>query len=311
MLLVVMDKGVQGRMIFMRGLMFLLLLVFISTLTAAQEATAEPRQPGDTRVDAFGIEQVYVPAGCFMMGTSETEADYARSLDAPDWAARRITSEQLQHEVCLSQGYWIDRYEVTNAAFQAFVDAGAYTTPEYWSPAGLNWLKRQTADNLPLTCADAPTADQPRVCVTWFEADAYARWRGGALPTEAQWEYAARGPESPIYPWGNEWNPAFANVVDSEELTAVGSYPDGVSWVGAYDMAGNAMEWVQDWLSQRYAAEAVTDPTGPARGSLKVEKGGWWGSNPVVARAAYRHFEDPPTYQDHHIGFRIVSPDTE
>ncbi len=281
--------------------------VFVLHAAAQSESTPEP-QAGDTRVDAYGIEQVYVPAGCFMMGTSDAEAEYASTLDAPDWSVRRISSEQAQHEVCISSGYWIDRYEVTNAAFQAFVDADGYTTEAYWSQPGWNWLNRQNVDNLPLADCHGEHADHPRVCITWFEAEAYARWRGGALPTEAQWEYAARGPESLIYPWGNEWDAARANVLDSTWLTPVGSYPDGVSWVGAHDMAGNAMEWVQDWLSRDYDPDSVTDPTGAARGTMKVEKGGWWGSNPVVARSAYRHFEDPPTYQDHHIGFRVVTP---
>ena len=97
-------------------------------------------------------------------------------------------------------------------------------------------------------------------------------------------------------------------MVDSTGTQPVDSYPDGASWVGALNMAGNAMEWVQDWLGLRYYRENVSiDPQGPATGSLKVEKGGWWGSDPFVARSAYRHFEDRPTYQDHHIGFRIVT----
>ncbi len=113
----------------------------------------------------------------------------------------------------------------------------------------------------------------------------------------------------PIYPWGDEWDPAKANVVDSEGLVPVGSYPDAVSWVGAFEMSGNAMEWVQDWLDSRYYEQGdMIDPQGPETGARKVEKGGWWGSHPYIARAAYRHFEDPPTYQDHHIGVRVVSP---
>lgn len=287
-------------------LIFLLLL----TLPAlAQDATEEAApQAGDIRTDEHGIEQVYVPAGCFRMGTSDEEEAYARSFAEPTWAIGRLYSEKPQHEVCLSAGYWIDRYEVTNAAFDAFVDAGGYEDESYWSEAGIRWLRRQDIADLPAACVEERPADHPQVCITWFEAEAYANWRGGALPTEAQWEYAARGPESLIYPWGNEWNPDLANVVDSEGLTPVGSYPDGASWVGALDMAGNAMEWVADWLSNGYGSdEALTDPTGPERGIQKVEKGGWWGSNPIVARSAYRHFEDPPTYQDHHIGVRIVS----
>ena len=92
-------------------------------------------------------------------------------------------------------------------------------------------------------------------------------------------------------------------------LAPVGSFPAGKSWVGAYDMAGNAMEWVQDWLDTDYYKQTVRDnPPGPAAGTIKIEKGGWWGSNQFVARSAYRHFEDPPDYRDGHIGFRIVHP---
>lgn len=283
--------------------LFIILCLLGTAFTLNAQDTDAP-QAGDIRTDEFDIEQVYVPAGCFMMGTSDAEADYALTLDAPSWASGRLFAEQVQHEVCLSAGYWLDRYEVTNAAFQAFVDAGGYDDEQYWDTSG--WAWRRLQNDVPLAC-DSDEDDEPRACITWYEAAAYAAWRGGALPTEAQWEYAARGPESTIYPWGDEWDATLANVVDSEGVMPVGSYPDGVSWVGAHDMAGNVMEWVADWLSVDYDAGSVTDPTGPVRGRVKVEKGGWWGSNPLVARSAYRHFEDPPTYQDYHIGFRIVT----
>ena len=101
-------------------------------------------------------------------------------------------------------------------------------------------------------------------------------------------------------------------MIDSTGTTPVGSFPDGVSWVGAEDMAGNVMEWVQDWLVDGYYTESERDnPTGPEAGRIKVEKGGWWGSNSLVARSAYRHFEDAPNYQDHHIGFRVVTSSEE
>ncbi|HYO89783.1 MAG TPA: formylglycine-generating enzyme family protein [Candidatus Limnocylindrales bacterium] len=297
--------------------LFMWVLLLAGTASAQPEGREAPTIPDSLNVNADwtpvervidDMPMVFVPAGCFRMGTSDAEAEAARALDAPGWAASAMSREQAQHEVCLSEGFWIGQTEVTNAEFDAFVQAGGYTMPELWSDAGAGWLSRQNLERLPIDCAENAQPDEPRVCVTWYEAEAYVRWRGGALPTEAQWEFAARGPDSLIYPWGNDWNPELANVVDSDGLTPVGSYPEGASWVGALDMAGNAMEWVQDWLSSGYDAEAVTDPAGASRGQMKVEKGGWWGSNPLVARSAYRHFEDPPTYQDHHIGFRIVVP---
>lgn len=275
--------------------------------------TTDPTTPtpdgpaaGTTRTDEHGIEQVWVAAGTFLMGTDDT--DPVGELAAPDWARLELESERPQHEVALSSGFWIDRTEVTNAAFDAFVEAGGYTDEALWSEDGLAWLARQEIEALPVECVES-IDDHPRVCITWFEAEAYAAWRGGALPTEAQWEFAARGPDSRIFPWGDDWDPAKAHIVDADGPAPVGSYPDGASWVGALDLSGNAMEWVADWWSiTYYGLAARDDPTGPELGSKKVEKGGWWGSVPFVGRSAYRHFEDAPTYQDHHIGMRVVSP---
>lgn len=276
-----------------------------STPTPAAPPTLAP---GDTRTDSKGIEQVWVPAGSFLMGTSDEEADAVRALDPPLWVEARLFSEQPQHEIRLTSGFWIDKYEVTHAAFQAFVDSGDYEKQEFWSEDGWAWLERQSARSVTVGCAIEMEPDHPQVCVTWYEAEAYARWRGGQLPTEAQWEYAARGPESLIYPWGNTFDDTRANIVDSDGLMPVGGYPMGTSWVDAHDMAGNAMEWVQDWLDENYYESSVRDdPPGPETGRRKIEKGGWWDSNPFVARSAYRHFEDPPHYQDLHIGFRVVS----
>ena len=267
-------------------------------------ASADPNA-GAERTDEHGVTQVWVPPGTFLMGTDET--DPTGDLAPPTWARFELAAERPQHEVALSEGYWIDKTEVTNEAYQAFVDAGGYQDQELWSEDGWTWLADRDATSLPAACVDAE-ADQPRVCITWYEAEAYAAWRGGALPTEAQWEFAARGPSSSIFPWGDGWDEAKANVVDSDGQTAIGAFPDGASWVGAVDMAGNAMEWVADWYSGSYYKQEVRDdPTGPPVGSKKVEKGGWWGAVPYVARSAYRHFEDPPTYQDHHIGVRIVT----
>lgn len=279
-------------------------LMAFSALLFAAGVPAAPPQAGATRVDARGVEQVWVPAGSFLMGESRPG-----ELKPPAWAKRELASEQPAHRVTISQAFWIDKYETTNAAWRAFVDDGGYRRVQWWSEAGRVWLAAQNPDGLPKPCPVADGADYPRACITWYEAEAYARWRGGRLPSEAQWEYAARGPESRRYPWGEKFDAARANVLDREGTTPAGRYPTGASWVGAQDMAGNLMEWVADWLGADYYGHSPErDPAGPPGGRVKVEKGGWWGSNPFVARAAYRHFEDPPDYQDHHIGVRVLSP---
>lgn len=276
--------------------------------TAAATPVASPvRDPGTARKDDHGIDQVWVPGGTFTMGADKQDAT------RPSWAANEALSEGPAHEVRISRGYWIDTTEVTVSAFAAFKDAGGYDNQALWSADGWKWRQAQGAKNLPNGCIQQ-AADEPQVCVTWYEAEAYAHWRGGRLPTEAEWEFAARGPESLVYPWGNTYDAAKANLDGGTKPVAVGSYPKGASWVGALDMAGNTMEWVADWWSTTYyGLRKGDDPTGPASGSVKVEKGGWWGpagdSGAYVGRAAYRHFEDPPLYFDHHIGFRIVTLD--
>ena len=269
---------------------------------------AEPspqRDPGTARTDAHGVAQAWVPGGIFRIGSDEGSAT------PPAWASAGFRSEHPAHEVALSRGYWIDVTEVTVAAFGSFKTAGGYDDRSLWSAEGWTWRRGMGASELPRPCLEqAP--DEPQVCVTWYEAEAYATWRGGHLPTEAEWEFAARGPDSRVYPWGDAFDPARANLDGATGPVEVGSYPAGASWIGARDMAGNAMEWVADWWSSTYYGDEVRDdPTGPAMGSIKVEKGGWWGpadsAGAFVSRSSYRHFEDPPTYSDHHIGFRIVS----
>jgi formylglycine-generating enzyme required for sulfatase activity len=274
-------------------------------------AIAQNNKVGEPRLDAKGTEQLWVPAGSFLMGTSEQQASELLAQNPPSWVARELPSEQPQHQVRISQGYWIDKFEVTNAAFLEFVNASGYQTRALWSEPGWAWLNGRSVPDSNFLKIAAEQPNHPRVHVTWFEAEAYATWRGGRLPSEAEWEYAARGAESLMYPWGNTFDASKTNLLNSPGLTVVGRFPSGVSWVGAHDMAGNAMEWVQDWLDVNYYALGVeVDPKGPETGERKVEKGGWWGSNPFVARSAYRHFEDPPDYADEHIGFRIVSPNS-
>jgi formylglycine-generating enzyme required for sulfatase activity len=266
-------------------------------------AAASALDAGTAQRDAHGVAQVWVPAGRFTFGSA------AGSIVPPTWAAAEFKGEQPAHEVRITHGFWIDQGEVTVEEYAAFVAGGGYAHREVWSDDGRAWLRRQGHAPLPAPCITQQPRE-PQVCVSWYEAEAYAAWRGGRLPTEAEWEYAARGPASSVYPWGNVYDPTRANLAGSDGPVPVGTYPAGASWVGAVDLAGNAMEWVADWYSDEGHGSGVSDdPTGPATGAIKVEKGGWWGApDPAfVSRGAYRHFEDPPFYADHHIGFRIVT----
>src|SRR5262245_55819805 len=135
---------------------------------------------GQVRTDAFGIEQVWVPAGSFTMGTSQADIAKLKAQRPPDWVVPALDAEAPAHKVTLTKGYWIDRTEVTNTAYKAFVDAGGYTTQAYWSDEGRAWLATKEASRLPLHC-QGDVADQPRMCLTWYEAQAYAASRGGRL----------------------------------------------------------------------------------------------------------------------------------
>jgi formylglycine-generating enzyme required for sulfatase activity len=218
---------------------------------------------------------VYVPAGCFIMGNNENY------------------NERPAHEVCLS-AFWIGQMEVTNAQYAQCVEDGNCERPsgnvsQYSDPA---------------------YADYPVVAVTWQNALNFARWFGGSLPTEAQWEYAARGPMSYVYPWGNARpNDIRANFGVSGLMPA-DSHHEGASWVGALNMAGNAFEWVFDWYDFQYYAvpEAnSTNPTGPQDGLERVIRGGSCSDDEWHIRSAYRGYLTPNSV-DPRIGFRVVMP---
>ena len=182
-----------------------------ATLTALEQEIERARTFTGTRnlewqpfshVFSDGVERVLVPVGCFQMGSINGEND-----------------EQPVHEQCVTEPFWLDKYEVTNA--------------QYGSVGCRDWSSE---------------ADQPRNCVTWLDAQAFCELHGGTLPSEMQWEYAARGVEGWVYPWGNDYVMEHASGADdptygNRRTAPVGSHPVGMSWAGAMDMAGNVWEW--------------------------------------------------------------------
>ena len=194
-----------------------------------------------------GATMVLVADGPFLMGL-------------PDKDLLAEEHEKPQREVHLS-AYWIDVYPVTNSRFALFIAAGGYTEPKWWMPEGWDWKSRWRISH-PVMWEQAGWGgpDQPVAGVSWYEADAYARWAGRRLPTDAEWEKAARGTDGRRYPWGDDWPTAtlanFGRTIG--RTTPVGLYPDGMSPYGCHDMAGNVNNWTSDWYCSSFARFCVT-----------------------------------------------------
>jgi formylglycine-generating enzyme required for sulfatase activity len=205
-----------------------------------------------------------------------------------------------QHRVRMD-GFWIYRMEVSNALYAACERAEACTPP----------AKRTNDRGMPYY-GDPAFNDYPAFA-NWQQADAYCRWAGGSLPTEAQWEYAARGEDGRLFPWGDQppTSPGMANVNDQEgDTLPVGSYRDYGSSFGVLDLAGNAWEWVSDWYRDDYFTleSDWANPTGPASGVYKVGKGGSYGWSPAAACAGLHDYSRPDTEYILGVGFRCVIP---
>jgi serine/threonine protein kinase/formylglycine-generating enzyme required for sulfatase activity len=231
-------------------------------------------------------EMVCIPAGGFARGSQEEDK-------------RAAPSEKPQRSIYLSE-YWIGKYPVTNAQYAAFVEAAGHRSPDHWKEGRLP----QGEENHPV------------VNVSWWDALAYCRWLADVtgkpyrLPTEAQWEKAARGADGRIYPWGNRWDSRTCNTHEGgkRHTTPVGAYsPAGDSPYGCTDMAGNVLEWVADWYKDDYYARssATHDPYGPASGPSKVLRGGSWSSGRENARCVTRLASSQKT-TNFEVGFRCA-----
>ena len=269
--------------------------------------------PGTTRTaEIDGMTQVYVPEGDFEMGSTVNE------------------DEEPPRTVSLD-AFWLDQTEVTNAMFAQFAAETGYKTSAengsgagYWSVDG--WKKANFGvywqqPRGPSTSIEGMD-NYPVVQISWEDAAAYCNWAGRRLPSEAEWEKAARGTDGHEYPWGSQ-PPAgdLANLADSNLpykdsdysindsnlfVAPVGSYPNGASFYGALDMAGNVWEWVADWYALEYYGTAPSEnPPGPADGSERVRRGGSWGSTAADLRAANRKANRPDLAVDDN-GFRCA-----
>ncbi|MCB9137584.1 MAG: SUMF1/EgtB/PvdO family nonheme iron enzyme [Caldilineaceae bacterium] len=222
----------------------------VATFLAKETAAAELTQ-WEPRFQEFnGVEMALAPKGCFWLGSSISD------------------NESPVVEICFTEGFWIDRYEVTNGQFEQLGGQAANAT-EWTDP------------------------EQPRTDITWYEASAFCESRGARLPTEAEWEYAARGADSRIYPWGNEYiEENAASQAMTDVPVAVGSFPQGVSWVGAHDMSGNVWEWTHS-LRKSYPYDANDGRESDTDAANRILRGGSYAGSIGHLRSWARAWSKP------------------
>ncbi|MBI5317643.1 MAG: SUMF1/EgtB/PvdO family nonheme iron enzyme [Nitrospirae bacterium] len=241
--------------------------------TAQQEELKQLTQRGIAQPEGM----VVIPAGEFLMGAEDGQQD-ARPM----------------HRVYLSS-YWFDIYEVTNAGYRQCVEGGGCTPPK----------DRQTFD-------DPHRTQHPVTNITWNQARSFCQWQGKRLPTEAEWEKAARGTDGRRYPWGNDEEVIKSRVRNGELRTGVngtefvGRQAATASPYGVFGLVGSVSQWVKDWYAEDfYQTSPVRDPQGPARGSFRVLRGGEWNEKPPDLRASYRGW-DEVTYWGPTLGVRCA-----
>jgi formylglycine-generating enzyme required for sulfatase activity len=246
-------------------------------------------------------KMVYVPAGTFLMGSSESDED--------------ASQDELPQNSLTLDAFWMDQHEVTNSQFAVFLNSQGNQ-----EECGVTWLEAESDyvrihQLAGVWRADTEYVDHPVVEVSWYGAKAYAQWVGGRLPTEAEWEKAVRGTYGQTYPWGNE-NPEcslsnYSGCIGN--TTPVGSYPDGASPYGALDMAGNVWEWTESLWGEKWLAPEFKYPYDPADGRenidagcevLRVLRGGAFTFSQRGLRCAFRG-RNLPIVRDGDYGFRV------
>jgi len=309
----------------MRAAPCLLTIVSLALpLTASARRSAdEPSrraQTADSRavLRAPGTTMVLIRGGHFRMGSTVPEVAVAQAMCRIEPLGRECGSEDfanfanemVAHEVMLAD-FWLDRTEVTNAAYRRCVDAGVCAAAPY--EAAEAW---RAGDDLPVTL------------VSWYDARTFCQWRGARLPTEAEWERAAKGWNQRTFPWGDTYNPKVCNHgafsfdrLDGgdgfPELAPVDAFPQGRTPEGIAGLAGNVEEWVEDWYAPQFAEADTVDPAGPSTGDDRVVRGGSFLTGRSWMRSA-RRTHAPPSVREPQRGFRcakdhqqrVSSPDT-
>jgi formylglycine-generating enzyme required for sulfatase activity len=252
-----------------------MVIVILGLLVLCGCGKDEPTELPKTIKGKDGAPMVLIPAGEFQMGGNDHD------------------NEKPIHTVYVD-AFYMDKYEVTNKQYGKFMDATGYKAPRYWSDSKYN----------------AP--EQPVVSVSWHDAAAYAKWSGKRLPTEAEWEKAARGDlTGKKYPWGDKLTHDDANYKGTggkdrwDNTSPVGSFsPNGY---GLYDMTGNVCEWCSDWLGENYySSSPKRNPTGPSSGEKRVLRGGEWFYFPSDNLRCAGRSSSNPTYTILLVGFRCV-----
>jgi formylglycine-generating enzyme len=241
----------------------------------ASKTRVLPKLPA-TLIGKDGAPMVLVPAGEFTMGSEQGDDD-----------------EQPVHRVFLDS-FYLDTFEVTNGQFAKFVAAIQSEPP--WGFAD---------QETPVVHADRPVR-----WVNWLEATGYCLWAGKRLPTEAEWEKAARGTDGRVYPWGNEpptpVHAVFGLKEGADTVSPIGDRDKGMSPYGVHDLAGNLYEWVADWYDEAvYTTQLTINPRGPADGTTKVQRGGSYVNSPYRLRSSFRTKGDP-TEHDPNVGVRCA-----
>jgi formylglycine-generating enzyme required for sulfatase activity len=304
--------GLVG-MVALAVIMFLIFAVIKNLASAMPIASPTPVTPtlgiGSTLTrSADGMTTVYVATGNFTMGDTLDQAMAECRKYEDDCQDSWFTDEQPPHNVSVD-AFWIDKTDVTNAMYGKCVSAGACQTPSSTMSA--------TRSFIPNYFFMDTYANFPVIYVNWNDAQAYCKWAGARLPTEAEWEKAARGTDGRIFPWGNA--DATCNLANLTPHAGDNNHQClndtsgenwkiyGVSPYGAVDMAGNVWNWMNDWYDANYyASSPSSNPQGPSSGTDRVLRGGSFHNYEISVRSAGRYHNDP-AFTNYDIGFRCVS----